>query len=368
MQLHRYGSRAALALAVAALAPHAAAAKKTFAVAHDAAAAPALHVFALSKNGGLAAVVGSPFALPGAGGLHAADRRTLAWLPQRNLLFAADTGGVCALRLGKTGAIEVVPGSPFALSDEIVSVAVASSGKRWFVCATDRNDRLVRVLELAADDSLVPLAATADTGTNPLGCAAAGSRLFVANSSSSSVSSFSIDASGAPIEAAESPLATSPYAGNTVALAPSGATLYLPEPDARLILVERVAKGTADLTLIGLTPFPSSFSGSLGGLAVSSKGIGCAWRSGGAGNNDLLSFRREEDFGFLVQEGTPQDSALPALDAAAFSPDGKFLVLASDTADLVKCYAVDKKTAVTAETGAASAAASNVAGLLVVQR
>lgn len=171
-----------------------------------------------STTGALSQVLGSPF--PGGTGVV----RSLAVDPTGTFLFAAVSDGVSVFRIGASGALTVVGGSPFAAGANPENVAVDPAGKFVYV------------------------------GNNSLG-------------SHSLIFGFAIDAAtgsltqigGSPFPSGDTPV--------FIAIDPSGDFAYVANIDSNAITVYAVNTTTGALTSTG-SPIPNGADTNPTGIAI----------------------------------------------------------------------------------------------------
>jgi 6-phosphogluconolactonase (cycloisomerase 2 family) len=215
------------------------------------------------STGALAAISGSPFALPS--GANTQPPQAVAVNPSGTLVYVADyNGNIAAYSIDAlSGTLTPVQGSPFATGSNSYpwSVAVDPNGKFLYVS----NNSGIGVYRI--DGSTGALAAV--TGSpfggvcGPRGLAVSGSFLHVASAcGNDSVYGFTVNATTGGL----TPLAGSPFtqaSGGTllsVAVDPSGRFLYATNPNNSTVEAYSIESGTGALTAVTGSPFAAGGS------------------------------------------------------------------------------------------------------------
>ena len=148
-----------------------------------------------------------------------------------------------------SGALTTV-GSPFPIGVSATGMKLTPSGNFLFVASAGAPGS---VSVLAVKAGVLSIVAQTTAGTNPVGLAtdSSGSFLYVANSLDNSISSFSIDASGALTQVSSFvDLSTVPLA---LAVDPSGKYLYVANTGSNNITGYTISSGA--LTVLSTSPF-----------------------------------------------------------------------------------------------------------------
>ena len=118
--------------------------------------------FSLGKGGALEPLPGSPFVGPDAAAsvdnLCAGYCQTMAYARRARLLLTTGPGGVTPWRVAEDGALEVVPGAPFAPEPSLYfGVAAAAAEGATFAYVADYRDDGLYGFRVEDDGSLTPL-------------------------------------------------------------------------------------------------------------------------------------------------------------------------------------------------------------------
>ncbi|HEV2400419.1 MAG TPA: hypothetical protein VGS27_26005 [Candidatus Sulfotelmatobacter sp.] len=209
-----------------------------------------IDAFKIEADGALTPIVGSPF--------PAADNLNITIDPQHRFLFGADDtppGNILAFTIdSSTGALTPVPGSPFVIgaasaNGQLVlsDIVVDSSGKFLYV-AIEQGNRVVGFSIMASNGALLPLPGSPfETASGPDALATAHNFLYV--SSPFNLSGYGID----PQTGVLTPLPGSPFANNSASLTadPQGKFLF-DTGGVNVTAYEIDAQGR--LTQVGTTP------------------------------------------------------------------------------------------------------------------
>lgn len=138
-----------------------------------------------------------------------------------------DSGDVSAFEIHRTGAMTVVPGSPFPVAGLPVGIAVSADGRFLY---TQNLQGTVSALAIAADGTLatVPGSPFPAGGKEPWAGAVSpdGRFLYVANLGSDDISAFAIAPDGSLAPLAGFPVASGGAEPNGIAISPDGRRLY----------------------------------------------------------------------------------------------------------------------------------------------
>src|SRR5579872_846841 len=156
----------ALLMLAAALMPRDLLAQSNFVYTNDDEFSNTVSGFSVNSNGVLTAVPGSPFATGGNGGnggLFAANRIGVAIVGQ--FLFASNSGSnsVSVFMIDpNTGALTLVPGSPFAVQTRSIffgvgAIAVTPTPDGHFLMAASSADSSITVFSIGSNGALTPI-------------------------------------------------------------------------------------------------------------------------------------------------------------------------------------------------------------------
>jgi DNA-binding beta-propeller fold protein YncE len=138
-----------------------------------------------------------------------------------------DSGDVSAFEIHGTGAMTVVPGSPFPVGGLPVGIAVSADGRSLY---TQNLQGTVSALAIGADGTLgtIPGSPFASGGKEPFAGAVSpdGRFLYVANLGSNDISAFAIAPNGSLTPLAGFPVASGGGETNGIAVSPDGRRLY----------------------------------------------------------------------------------------------------------------------------------------------
>jgi 6-phosphogluconolactonase (cycloisomerase 2 family) len=234
-----------------------------------------ISAYAISPaTGSLTTISGSPFPTdPGASASKIIGTNSVTVDPTGRFVYAANNqgNGISAYAIDPTtGALTLIPGSPFAAGNVPMSVRVEPSGKFAYAINMYSNDIWAYSID-GATGALTPVAGSpfATGGTYPtvyptgLAIDPSGKFAYVANATnggSSTIAGFAID----PGTGALSPLAGSPFAAGpntySVAVHPSGQFLFVGSNDVSVYAIDPKA---GSLTPVAGSPFTSI--GAVGG-------------------------------------------------------------------------------------------------------
>jgi 6-phosphogluconolactonase len=156
------------------------------------------------------------------------------------------------------GQLTPVTGSPFSINLTPKNMQIAPSGKFLFVSAPSQPTGVVAVFSLNAGvPTLVGYTPTADNDPSGLAVDPAGSYLYTANATSSSISIYAIGASGALTQVPQSPLADNQQHPVALTLDPAGQYLYVANQGSNNISSYSITSGTGFPVSITASPFGS---------------------------------------------------------------------------------------------------------------
>lgn len=158
-----------------------------------------------------------------------------------------------------TGALAPVAGSPFAIGLAPLNMQLTPSGNFLYVTAASTPLGLIAGFSVKSGiPTLVSLTST--DGINPFGLAIdpAGKYLYAANTSSNSISIFTIGASGALSEVSGSPVNDTYSAPVALAVDSAGKFLYVANQASNNVAVYTITSGTG--LPVGLTTSTTTFS------------------------------------------------------------------------------------------------------------
>jgi len=245
--------------------------------------------FALVKYVGLAAAL---FCLAGCTSINNAATTGVAYLyiaAQANTTISAYTV------TQSTGAL-TANGNAVATGAVPSAIALTPSGNALFVANSGSNS--ISSYSINSDSTLTPVSGTTATGTTPMGLAidSGGKFLFVANQGSSTISVFSINGTGlTPVPG--SPFTTIPvgysFANGTlpsaVAVSNSGKFLYVANQLANFVSAFAINSTSGALTALPV-PFYQDAQTSPSGLAVTPNGAFLYVANAGANSNNISAW------------------------------------------------------------------------------
>ena len=264
-------------------------------------------------TGGLTGIAGSPFPVSAGAGTAT---YSLTVSPDGDHVFVPSCSSmnqvVSVFAVSEDGSLSEITGSPFAANADVCTVAVSPDGSRLYAPSGFGSE--LGVFDIGADGSLTavagsPFAIAGDGYTSVIH--PSGGHLFLADYDQNGVAVYGIDAlTGVPTE-----LATSPYGSiltpDGIAISPEGAVLYVADPNAdpAAVHVFDVA-GDGSLAIRTGSPYaPSSLAGhNASSLVVSADG---AFLVALSGNTRTLLLYELDATGFPVfagMVGLPGDS------------------------------------------------------------
>jgi hypothetical protein len=323
--------------------------KATFVYVHDNGNTPGVHGFAVDRlTGDLGLIPGSPFAAGTTSANCGGFCQTLAYSPQKKLLFVGGADGVHVFSVAKDGVLTEVPGSPFG-GTLYYGVETLTKGGKTFVYAADYTANSIAGFRVGNGGALTPLNGfPLATAAEPVGLAVAGGRLFVA-SQSAKASVYTVSGNGQLTPVSGSPVTLGGLNYN-VAPDPGGGFFYVPDDTSGVIHGFSTAAGLAG---ISGSPFTLAFPGGGGGLVLGPAGVGALFFDAG------VQPVTRNAAGVLANSGSFQNFGLSGPDSAAFTDDGAFLAVASSNTDTVRLYSVTPGTGQLLPTDTEPAALAN---------
>lgn len=158
-----------------------------------------------------------------------------------------------------TGALTPVTGSPFTIGLAPLNMQLTPSGNFLYVTAASTPLGLIAGFSISSG-TLTLASLTPTDGINPFGLAIdpAGKYLYAANTSSNSISIFTIGASGALSEVSGSPVNDTYSAPLALAIDSAGQYLYVANQASNNVAVYTITSGTG--LPVGLTTSTTTFS------------------------------------------------------------------------------------------------------------
>jgi 6-phosphogluconolactonase len=175
-------------------------------------------------------------------------------------VFSINTAGTdCPQGTKAPGCLTQVSGSPFPIGLAPLNMVLAPSGNFLYVTAASQPLGLVAAFSITAG-KLQLLSLTSTGGVNPFGLAIdpSGKHLYVANTSSNSISIFDIGSAGALTQVSGSPLADTYNDPVAMILDPKGQFLYVANQASNNVSVYSISSTTGLPT--GLTTSTSFFA------------------------------------------------------------------------------------------------------------
>jgi 6-phosphogluconolactonase (cycloisomerase 2 family) len=206
----------------------------------------------------------NPIAVPGSPFAAGAAPVNLFWSysnpPNSTILYAADFSRnvIWAFTIGSTGALTMVPGSPFATSPNSAPAGMAAIGYTLYVALSGTNQ--IAAFSIGASGALTPVTGSPfPAGRGPkslLGYTVDnGDYLYALNSLDHTISAYSMDqTSGILTEVQGSPFP----AGTASAGIVGGRAIYVPDLQSNDILAFAVEGATGSLSPLTGSPFPTS--------------------------------------------------------------------------------------------------------------
>jgi len=344
-------------------------AKRTYLYIHDNPDTAQVFGFSVEKNGGLAPLAGSPFVTLGGSPNCGGDCQSIAYSQRRKMLFHGTTNGLVAWSVGADGVLTEVGGSPFDLgaTGGIYGVTVYDKGKSTYVYGAQNNADVVSGYSIAADGTPTELAGSPyPAGESAIGLDRAKKVITCANQTSSTLTTYKIGKGGELAPAPGNPVTDSLGDTYNAHTERKGKFLFRGGGSGS-VGVYRINKKNGDLDEITGSPFVSGLGDAKDGVASLKKGLAVAIEFSGNGTNDVRTMRVSKK-GVLTMLGAgPQSTGVNRIGTHDESPDGKFFAVAGD--DIVKTFAVDKKTGDLEELDSSPLAGTNfVRGMAIIKR
>ena len=232
-----------LTLAVLALAPPAQAAQRLN-VSHF--GSNDVASFLIGANGAPLGVAGSPFDVtPGTG------PRGLASTADARFLYAGNSSnGVEGFSAAPSGVLTLLPGSTFMTGGQAGRVAITPNGRFLFAANNDGSSNSVSRFSVGASGALTSLGAATLAGPNPFVPAVARGGRFLYHSGNGNLNGFTIGSDGSLTQLPSLPLALA--SPRSLTASPDGSRIYVAQDTSSQVA------GFAVGTDGSLTPLPSS--------------------------------------------------------------------------------------------------------------
>lgn len=321
--------------------------------------------FSLGKGGALEPLPGSPFVGPGAAAtvdnFCAGYCQTMAYARGAQLLLTSGPGGVTPWRVAEDGALEVVPGAPFAPEPSLYfGVAAAEVEGATFAYVADYHNDGLYGFRVEEDGSLtaLPSVSPAPMDDGPLAVVARQRVLAVLSSGDGTLATFRIEDDGSLLAAPGSPLPLGDALAYTLDLDDAARHAYTGDQASGSAYLFEVDPLTGALEAGAANPVDTD---------LASTGLGFALLRGARGfalsiEGELQAFRRAKH-GALVTRGAPVSLGFFPL-AHGLAPGRRRLAAASN----VELRVLRVRSGSALELDAAPLSASNVNAVLVVER
>lgn len=182
------------------------------------------------------------------------------------------------------GQLTPVTGSPFSINLAPKNMQVSPSGKFLFISAPGQATGLVAVFSLnAGAPTLVSSSPTPDNDPSGLAIDPKGLYLYTANATQSSISIYSIAASGTLTQVPQSPLADNEQHPVAVLVDPAGAFLYVANQGSGNISSYSITSGTGFPVTVTDSPFGSEAQPSFLAMDPNGKYLFVGNQAGSAG-------------------------------------------------------------------------------------
>lgn len=341
-----------------------------FVYVHDHGLDEGLLAFALDpKTGALDPLPGSPFA--GSAGEPAVfgHTRTLAWVPHAKLLVSCSPAGLDAWDVGADGVPVLVPGSPFG-GAAFHGVAAVKRGARTFLYAAEASQGWLQVFEL--DPGTHALAERPELRVTDLSGvaapAAAGRLLFATLAGGSALAAFAVQPDGALLAAPGSPFDPGVAEASATCPTPKATFLHVGDADGGDVASFRVDRKSGALEAVfpaavdsGLAHVSGAVAGGRGRLAFALHGT-----TPGA-PDDVVVLQRVKG-GALEPLTGPQQSGLSGFDTHATDARGRILLGVNGAGDDLLSFRVDAKTGQLSLADGETVNGANATMALVVRR
>lgn len=174
--------------------------------------------------------------------------------------------------------------SPFSINLSPKNMTVSPSGNFLYVSAPSQPTGVIAVFSLNAGvPSLVGYTTTADNDPSGLAIDPKGAYLYTANASASSISTYSIGATGALTQVPQSPLADNEQHPVSLLVDPSGNYLYVANQGSNNISTYSITSGTGFPAVITDSPFGSESNPSFLAIDPTGKYLFVGNQAGAAG-------------------------------------------------------------------------------------
>lgn len=318
----------------------------TYFYVHDNGSPNEVHAFQLASDGSVLELPGSPYGIGAEGSNYTGMCQTLAYSQRGRLLFAASAAGIAVFKVARNGSLQLVPGSPFGGS-RVIGVTAVQHKSRTFVYGATLDTNQVQGFRVTRGGGLTsvpgsPFAA----GSGPAGMTHIGYShrpfrnhdvVFTANQDGT-ISAYHIDDSGRLDEAPGSPFATGSSRINNVST--NGFFLYADDAVDSQVFAFFVAPTTAELIPLRGSPFDAEVpTGS--GLIPGKRDLLVV-----LGEDTLQTFRISAQGGLRPLGGAQDAGIKGGIDAGAIDRTGRFLIVGSSRADLLRVFGVNPVTGV----------------------
>jgi 6-phosphogluconolactonase len=249
-----------------------------------------------------------------------------------------------------TGALTLVPGSPFAAGSNPYSLTVDPSSRFVYVANRDSNNVSAYTVDATTGALTVVPGSPFATGFDPYFIAAdpKGKFVYVVNQRSNTISAFSIDnETGALTQINGSPFG-SQYGPKSVTVDPAGKFVYVTNGDGGTINAYSISAYTIDPSTGALNPVPGpTYYGGPGPIQTAVDPLGRFLYEAFQLNPwwGVASFSIQNTTGALtpiVGCHTPCGDSWPS--ALAVHPSGKFLYTTDSNSDYVSARTIDSVT------------------------
>lgn len=326
-----------------------------------------VYAFSVAGNGNIALLGGAGFDANNTDGGANGQVGSLAYSPNKGLLFASGGNGVSVFHIEGDGTLTLVNGSPFAGSHGLVGgwgVAAVDQGSSTFVYASDRLQNRLIGFSVNQDNTLTELATSPIlTGPHPDGISAVGRTVAVADGGAAKISVFVSQPNGSLKAATKKPVAAKASDMYQLFLDPTGKFLYVPDDgsqDNRVFGFKLNSKGAP--SKINKSPFKTSGPITVSGMAVGTKFLYTL----GDGNPDIQIMSRKSN-GALANVATFNSGNL---NSAAIALNGAQTIAAvgSDENNAIATFTVNPTTGALTAAGGVDLATSNIGQMLFVTR
>lgn len=337
----------------------------------DNSSSPRIHGFLLGTDGSLTAVPGSPFFTTDGAGDCSGFCNAATWSAARGFVLTAGATGITSWSVAADGALTETLGSPFAttVSSPVTSVAAVQRGDRTFAYVSQYFAKTLDGFEVAADGTLSHLAGFPKKKLNQLSVTSgAGDKLVGCDEAHHGMFSFKVSASGAVKKAPRAP----------VKVAGKGSLYFaVIHPTAKFAYTADYARGhsvygfkiasSGALSKLAGKPLSLGIANADGGLAFASPSLMYAVESNGDGGADVQAVAIGTK-GTMSKLGGAQTSGMSNIRTFGASPDGAFLVAASNDDGEVRSYAIDAVTGALTQADVESVSLGSANGIAFVTR